>query len=91
MTALELIKRGWTQGVAARNKRGNRVCFDSPRAIKWCAIGAIENAHGDTHAKFTEATSKLLAVIQTQNITGWNDDPERTHAEVIAAFEKAGI
>jgi hypothetical protein len=62
-----------------------------------CAVGAIRLAasgsvyHSNESA--TEATRILRRVVghhgEFGTIPEWNDDPERTPEEVIAAFEKA--
>jgi hypothetical protein len=91
MTALELIKQGWTQGASARDKDGKEVVSGSPEAVKWSALGAICCSVDARLAKYERAKAKLAAVIGTANIIAWDDAPERTQAEVIAAFEKAGI
>jgi hypothetical protein len=89
MTALELIKQGWTQGHTAIDILGDWVNPMSPDAVKWCSVGAIERAY--TVGTAGLAREKLEKVIGTAHLAKWNDAPERTHAEVIAAFEKAGI
>jgi hypothetical protein len=35
------------------------------------------------------ARERLRAAIGNLSIPGWNDAPERTHAEVLAAFDRA--
>ena len=35
-------KRNWTQGALARDKWGNKVDTKSPKACRWCAVGAID-------------------------------------------------
>lgn len=44
--AIELIsdKKRWTQHISACDKDGNLVKVLSPKACKWCAIGAINHA-----------------------------------------------
>ena len=37
----------WTQGVTARNQRGNAVNATSEAAVQWCLIGAIGKAVQD--------------------------------------------
>jgi hypothetical protein len=90
MTALELIKKGWTQGELARNDEGYPVNPNSPMSVCWCSTGAIWAAHPEFEDR-QRACAKFLSAIDYPSITGWNDAPERTHADVIAAFEKAGI
>jgi hypothetical protein len=36
-----------------------------------------------------EALRKAAGIAKDQTLVGWNDAPERTHAEVLAAFDKA--
>lgn len=57
-----------------------------------CSIGAIYAAYGDTRT-VNIAIKRLCETIgiRSKNIGNWNDVPERTHQEVIDAFEKAGI
>jgi hypothetical protein len=78
----------WTKGEYARDKKGNRVSPSSRKAACWCARGAIlRAAAGNIPAGF-RAHDRLWAVIRG-SITRWNDAPERTHAEVLAAFDRA--
>jgi hypothetical protein len=55
MTALEVLKaayhllddkRRWTTHDLARNSSGDGCNTDSPEAVQWCAIGAIEWVEG---------------------------------------------
>lgn len=95
MTALDYIKQGWTQHAFARNKAGEHVWPCSADAVAWCASGAVSKAYSDpaqSRVAFTKLYTVLLALQQIPaSIPDWNDDLGRTHAEVIAAFEKAGI
>jgi hypothetical protein len=99
MTALEVIRSGWTQDSFARNKAGEPVDWDSPDAVYFCSEAAILKAYStklDSEGKpvfgaAAGAIFKLACAIgrQSKDIAYWND----THAreEVIAAFEKAAI
>ena len=42
-----LVERGWTQGVAARDKHGEGCWAHSPLAAQWCAVGAASAATYD--------------------------------------------
>ncbi len=79
----------WTQGEYARNKRGGCVDENSPSAACWCIVGAIGSVSMEQqHA----AWGPLIAAIggpANLHIPNWNDAPERTHAEVLAAFDRA--
>lgn len=57
-------------------------------AAKWCVMGAVR--------KFSESEDQIIIAARIfSNVVGyspvgdWNDAPERTHAEVLAAFDKA--
>lgn len=78
--ARALIERGWTQG-----------WFVSSDGLGVCPIGAINKVYIG-HATFRggESAKRLLRkAIGCPCIAPWNDAPERTQAEVLAAFDKA--
>lgn len=55
-----------------------------------CAITAIGHARAEAFGTdFWRAEWALREVIGRGSIVMWNDAPERTHAEVLAAFDKA--
>lgn len=56
-------------------------------ATCWCAIGLIERFH---KGKQLEPIQKLKRVVG-ESILTWNDDPNRTFAEVVEAFKKADL
>ncbi len=81
--ARALIEKGWIQGAYAFEG-----CY--------CALGAIEAAaQAFTWRDVPLVLAPLeLAVgrkagIGNNEIAGWNDDPERTQAEVVQAFKEA--
>jgi hypothetical protein len=82
--ARALIERGWTQKVGARDSGGTPVWGGEKAAVSWCAVGAI-----------CTVGAKMAPFRQANNLNGWggisvwNDAPERTQAEVLAAFDKA--
>lgn len=41
----------WTQGALARDARGEQCFANVPRAVQWCAIGALERVTTDVVAK----------------------------------------
>ena len=92
MKAIDYVRKGWTQGKFALDKNGWPELSTSPFAVCWCAVGAINAAYDHTSQnEYNEACNKLELVIGQQDITKWNDNPSRTHEEVIEAFERAGI
>lgn len=82
-----LIAKGWTQGAFSRDVKGNSASL-MRGAVCWCALGAIAAVYsGETF----QPLEKLYGAIGTCSVFSWNDHPERTHAEVIEAFRKAGV
>lgn len=83
----------WTKGRMARDRFREPVPPMSSRATCWCASGAIRvNAWGDSLELFQirrRAYQLLGEAAGDMSIINWNDAPERTHAEVLAAFERA--
>lgn len=91
MTTVEVLRKArdllatgaWCQGNAARDKHGEPVDESDPSAVRWCALGACWHAGCGLEA---------MRAIQRQVgtfITEWNDDPDRTLAEVLDAFDRA--
>lgn len=62
---------------------------------RYCALGAIHAARGDrsiAEPSWNTESSVLADVIDATSwseISEWNDQKGRTHAEVLAAFDKA--
>lgn len=86
--ARKLIEQGWTKGwFVEQHEADGPICY--------CVYGALNQVVvGDAEADTTEtdAAAKLLgrAVGQTfLSLATWNDAPERTQAEVLAAFDRA--
>ena len=101
--ARRLVVSGWCQGAHARDEAGVEVPSWSEEARSWSLLGALlaswhrqderdgEDvvAHlADAHA-LGHATEVLGNVVGTAELSGWNDDPARTHAEVVDALERA--
>ena len=85
----------WGQDAAARTQSGKRVhCFD-PKANSFCMTGAVARAAHDLgHVGWTTEPMAFKAMTESLKIDGrgvsvfrWNDMPERTHDEVLKAFD----
>lgn len=91
-TVAELLEapERWTQGTYSKSESGDSVYPRNPAAVCWCLLGAIDEVYdvGDPRKKAYEAMQKTIDKCM---LTMWNDAPERTHAEVLAAVRKAGI
>lgn len=88
--AAELIAEPekWCQGSFAKNGRGGSEMPDSDAAVQWCAFGALARfCHGQI---LDDASEVVMANIsEEEGIVHWNDQPERQHAEVLAALRAA--
>jgi hypothetical protein len=77
MAARALVERGWCQGISHDN---------TGSVDKYCVLGAIDQASsGDS----SEAKFALRKVVGGIYLADWNDAPERTKADVLAAFDRA--
>ena len=95
---LEILKKArelisdpsrWTQGTYARNSNGSQEFIMSPAAVCFCTIGAVRRVCGDKsygHALFSLAARLPDPPLE---LSDFNDAPNRTHAEVLALFDKA--
>lgn len=82
--ARELIARPgtWTQGYYARNARGQNVQVTSKNAVCWCLVGAVERVGGG------DLEIEMLALAIDDSPPDWQDEPCRTHAEVLDVLDK---
>lgn len=81
-------RENWTKGENARDHKGMAVETEDPRAVCFCAEGAIRRASGD-RLNF-EAIDALCAVTRgAKALWRWNDVRGRTHSQVLAAFDRA--
>jgi hypothetical protein len=93
--AYELIVGGWCQGAGAKDELGQPIEPSSAFARAWSAPGALERVWrrsvGDADAKveaFERANLALAAAVKGVP-QAWNDHPDRTHEDVLAALVEA--
>jgi hypothetical protein len=80
----------WTQGAYARDAKGRK--FITGRAegmVCFCAIGAIDHVTNAITPLWKDALTALQQVLPESRIGAWNDAPERTQPEVVAALRRA--
>jgi hypothetical protein len=91
--ARALIERGWTQGEYARDKTGRSVDFLRHDATCVCAAGAVGAANGHWPTSSLPGMRFLSLAVggdgDESDVLQWNDAPERTQADVLAAFDRA--
>lgn len=87
--ARALVEKGWTKGAGARRANGASVYPDDNEACRWCILGAVNAAEYHDRELRLRAITKLKAAIPKAGIADFNDDPATTHADVLAAFDRA--
>jgi hypothetical protein len=85
------IERGWSQDADARAAGGEAVRLGSPEACSWSLVGAFALAATDG-IPMNHVAPALRAIAEaagTDSLVEWNDDPMRTHEEVLDALDAA--
>jgi hypothetical protein len=78
----------WTQGVCARDIDGNEIGIDSPKAVCWCSLGALNEVYSDvTYDGWWALINFLNQEVGFGHVATFNDS--HTHEEVLAMFDKA--
>ena len=100
--AADLIEpaEAWTQNAFSRNHdgttdelEGHPAAADNP--VCWCALGAIAASakvdpnHWRAWDGVAGRASNALETYVRESVGDWNDAPERTQAEVVAALRAA--
>lgn len=90
----------WTQQATARTAKGTRLgsslgaALDS-RAACWCSAGLLVRDFiddpNDTAALWCSPAYGALSDAVEGEPVAWNDDPQRTAAEVADAFDAAAV
>lgn len=81
-------ERRWCRGSFARGWRDIPVPLGSVVARRYCALGAIMRAGRELSVSAEDACVALEWQVG-RPVQDWNDDPHRTHDEVLAAFDGA--
>lgn len=99
MTTVEILQRaryilgiGWTKWEGARGADGSQVKPESPLAQCFCIWGVFERLRppGQQHVLTPHLLAWCAIVRETATVPAeWNDLPERTFADVMAAFDRA--
>lgn len=91
--ALIADENAWIRNNLAVNHEGAVVLSADSDACKWCALGAIDKVANFLHSPGFEARDAMIRAAgvdpEDDGLGDWNDAPERTHAEVLAAFDRA--
>jgi hypothetical protein len=93
--AYELVVSGWCQGAGAMDEMGREIEPSSAFARRWSAAGALERvwrrsrADQDEALQAFERANLALAAAVKDVPQRWNDQPGRTHADVLLALNRA--
>lgn len=94
-----VVDRGWIQGRFAISRRDQPVAAWSEAAVAWCLSGAMHRvAHQSPDVSPADRGIAAWALLRSMStpekryctsITTWNDAPNRTKSEVLAAIDSA--
>jgi hypothetical protein len=89
--ARALCERGWCQGQSALDGEGQPTSPSSARVAMVCAMGAIDRTApiGLDYTRHIEIADAIRRAVDAISIVDWNDAPDRTHADVLSAFDRA--
>ena len=89
----------WTRGAFARDAQGGEISPASPEAACWCIGGAAMYMASEPGWDFIQLLDASLPVLRAVGdvigctdvgfIGDWQDAPDRTHAEVLDALDRA--
>jgi hypothetical protein len=86
--ALIADEQHWCRRTYARGWRGLPVPVQSAAAHRFCAVGAIMRAGRELWLPI-EPARNALEWQTVRPVQDWNDDPVRTHDDVLATFDAA--
>lgn len=90
--AADLLEKpgAWTTDVCARDAEGNPTEWFQDDAICFCALGAIFRAGGGSSSvSADDFFCTFLGGNGWSKVSTWNDDANRTQAEVVAKLREA--
>ncbi|HEV3408198.1 MAG TPA: hypothetical protein VG079_05880 [Gaiellaceae bacterium] len=87
--ALARVASGWCQGAVAEDEERRAVRPWSPEARRWSMLGALlASWDGGPVEDLGDAVGALHTATDESSLEAWNNSPERTKQEVVAAFER---
>ena len=95
MKAHELLSdpSKWTQGVLARRQDGSAIAPVNPEACSFCIVGALYHCYDAKTAMdiWTTLDEEFYDKHNEIGIGDWNDDPARTHEEVVEFLKSKNL
>jgi len=91
VAALLRDKRRWTKGTTGETADGLVVGWDSPKAVRFCLVGAIRKVYGPRSNSIMETLRKHHLLNNSCGIINFNDAASTSHADVMRLVRKAKI
>ncbi len=87
----ERLARGWSQGAPARDASGRPVAFWGDGACSWSlsAAFALAATDGLPEGYVPNSIRAFADVTGALSLEAWNDAPDRTKEELLAAIDAA--
>ena len=84
MKAYQLIDspEKWCQSWIAEDRNGERVNHRSPRACRWCLLGAVARVYGKRYTDVIQQVDRFLDPAGRACAVAWNDAPDRQWEDV---------
>lgn len=89
MNAREILEKGWTQEC---HKDGDSYCIEGSLAAVYGLVFCLDHVMGKWptgHRKNMDLIASVIGGIDAIDVPGWNDDPNRTHSEVLDVMDQA--
>jgi hypothetical protein len=85
--AADLVERGWSQGLYARDKFNEHCWYRADFAEKFSPYGAIGRVAGGFLEDVAINAARVAAAwVRAEGLEIWNDEPGRTQAEAVQAL-----
>ncbi len=81
----------WTKGSFALDRLGQGVSASSARAVCWCLHGAYDRIGYGIEGLYSalDRAAEIEARSRNASMISYNDDPRRTHAQVMRLLDRA--
>jgi hypothetical protein len=80
----------WCQNTAARDVQGKKVLATDEHACRYCVMGALMVvAEGPLGVMLSDLAEAFARPIGGAHVAIWNDDANRTQADVVRVFGEA--
>lgn len=88
-----LVQLGWCQHATARTLNGAAVDVSSGNAAQWSLLGALQAVtFRDSSTSLDDLRDAMMSIadlIDDPSLADWNDDPNRTQADVQGLLGRA--